>query len=298
VSTTPTKPNTQRLPTLVGTGRWRKQDYSKVNLPKTIDLQLIERYGAAGLTRWQIATALGVPESKVAYWACSEDWRTAYQKGRGNYVGHVERTLAQRALGYEVAEDELERVKVGRLRRDKRTGEKVVETRTDKHRGTAAEPIYDEEERLVVVRRKIKHVVPDTIAALFILTNRDPDRWKHKNELVTDGQLVKVVELKGLTAEDFRRVRAIIEEERKKRLGDGAVEAVYTTVTHEAEKTTGVTDGGQFKLEGEGQGQEILNLPPGKESTSGENDVLSRQNTLADETGLPPLVPSRAGRTR
>ncbi len=70
---------------------------------------------------------------------------------------------------------------------------------------------------LVIVRRVVKHAIPDTMAIMFFLNNNMPDKYKNRNDsTVTQMQVIKVAELDGVSVTSIRKAKeAILARQRK-----------------------------------------------------------------------------------
>ncbi len=92
------------------------------------------------------------------------DWRDRYplfkqamKDGHSDLLERVELSLYKRALGYDYEETKVE----GSTEKNAEGREVFIPQR---------------------LTRTKKHVPPDTAAAMCVLTNRDPDHWKHRQE--------------------------------------------------------------------------------------------------------------------
>ena len=106
----------------------------------------------------------------------SDAIKRAQQDFRTSTVEELVNTLKKSALGYNVTTTDAE-FKAQVVREyDPKTGKKVKEYTTDK--GVR-----------VKEQRKETHVQPNVGAAIFLLTNLDPDNWKNKQDLKADMSL-------------------------------------------------------------------------------------------------------------
>ena len=110
-------------------------------------LLLLEGWARDGLTDEQLASRMGINPATL------NDWKNrfpeiseAVKKGKEIVDIQVENALLKRALGYEYME---ERVEIS-----EKDGRKVIQT--------------------------VKQVIPDTVAQIFWLKNRRPDKWRDK----------------------------------------------------------------------------------------------------------------------
>lgn len=115
-----------------------------------------------GCTMEQIAAELCVAPSTVKKWVSENpELKKAVDHGRLLADVQVEDSLFRRATGYKFTK-----------RKTVKEGEKIIKTETT------------EEE-----------VPPDTTACIFWLKNRDPERWRDKQELaLSDNEWVKALE--------------------------------------------------------------------------------------------------------
>ena len=114
-------------------------------------LTLLEGWARSGLTDQDIAKNIGISRSTLNVWRERfPQIANAISAGKEVADYAVENALFRRAVGYETEEETLERLF------DKTTGK--FEMRVTK-----------------TVR---KRVAPDTVAAIFWLKNRRPDKWR------------------------------------------------------------------------------------------------------------------------
>jgi len=116
------------------------------------------------LPRIQELIVQGVPDYRIAEqlgiaYRTWKDWKQKYPEMKEIYslanqklVADVQNALYKKAMGFTVVEKTVEKG---------RDGEIVKEVEIE------------------------KTYPPDTTAAIFFLTNRDPDRWKHRNALTS-----------------------------------------------------------------------------------------------------------------
>lgn len=133
-------------------------------------LEAARLHAAAGKTDEGIAHELGISITTLRNWKETHpDLHDAIQEGRDCWaVTSVEESMLKRAQGYE-----------------------YQETTTE---------VSDKGMRTITMQ---KHMAPDPRAAHFILTNRAPERWKHKAEVEHKGEV-------GLTMPDA--VREVFEQ--------------------------------------------------------------------------------------
>lgn len=110
-----------------------------------------------GKTIKEIAYFLGICERSIYNWLGKyKDFKEALQKSKSVANEIVEATLFQRAIGYT-------------------------------HKETK---VFFDSQSLSTVEHKVdKHHPPDITAAKFWLINRDPDRWKEKQEIKHEGDI-------------------------------------------------------------------------------------------------------------
>lgn len=113
---------------------------------------------AMGATNEEIAEAMGISKRTIIRWGKEhESFGRALAEGKGVSDAKVIRCLYQRATGYDYVEEK----KVVKV--DKDGNEVLVKKETTK-----------------------KHVVPDVVAQIFWLKNRQRDRWCDRPELLQD----------------------------------------------------------------------------------------------------------------
>jgi transcriptional regulator with XRE-family HTH domain len=126
----------------------------------------------AGLTDKQLGTAFGVDETSINRWKQEhEDFREAVLKGKDEFdTRHAEAALLKAALGYLYTE------------------------------------IYKEltDEGLIVTKTVTKQAAPNPTCLIFWLKNRNPQRWKDKqeHEIDSDEQPLVVITKYGCSPED------------------------------------------------------------------------------------------------
>lgn len=131
-----------------------------------------------GKTLAEVAFYIGVSERVLYNWAGKYgDFKTALQESRAIADELVEASLFQRAVGYT-------------------------------HKETKA--FFDSQSLQIITKKISKHHPPDTGAAKFWLTNRDPEKWKEKTEVEHSGKIAKMTdeELEQMvisTADDIKK---------------------------------------------------------------------------------------------
>lgn len=118
---------------------------------QTIDLERVEMYAAGGLTKKEIAAAVGIAESTLYQYEIDHpEFAEAIAKGRAHSIEAVENALHKVAKGYTFPEE--------KLQYDNQVGKWARET-------------------------ALKHVPPDTKAALAILQHAETGSWRPKAEV-------------------------------------------------------------------------------------------------------------------
>ncbi len=115
-----------------------------------VDLAHVKQLAREGKTLSQIAGLLGVSTSTLCLWKKEHaEFSESLNEGKAVSDDNVERSLYERATGYECSEDKVTA-----------TGE------------------------VVTVRKKFP---PDVVAAIFWLKNRRPKEWRDKQEIEHTG---------------------------------------------------------------------------------------------------------------
>jgi len=142
-------------------GRGRKSKYQD-------DFPLrAEGLARSGLTDRQIAIKLGI--SKTAFYEYLKfytDFADSLKRGKAPVDTKVENALLKRALGYELEEVMTEYDIAGKKRDETALPSKVRKTK--------------------------KEVLPDVTAQIFWLKNRQPMKWRDKQELEHSGQMTMI----------------------------------------------------------------------------------------------------------
>lgn len=132
-----------------------------------------------GATDADLADILGVSVRTVRSWQVEKpDFAKALRLGKAVADGSVERSLYQRALGYEHDETDI----------------RVVGTR-------------------LVKTPMRKHYPPDTTAAIFWLKNRKPKEWRDKQQLEHTGPGGGPVQSVSMTSDEFRSIAKSVADE-------------------------------------------------------------------------------------
>lgn len=125
------------------------------------DWLTVERLGQlrdwaqSGHSDQRIAERIGIAQPTLAQWKRSHgEIKEALEAGRKTADKQVENALLKRALGYSYME---------------KTYERVVDE--------------NGEEKMVVKKQVEKQVMPDLSAQAFWLKNRNPEKWKDKQDM-------------------------------------------------------------------------------------------------------------------
>jgi len=144
-------------------GRGRPTKYTEALAEQAVKIALL------GHSDEQIADCIGVTETTLNNWKIKhQTFFESIKKAKYDSDLEVEKTLRQRALGYE-------------------------------HNDVK---IFNDQGAPLIVPYK-KHVQPDTTAQIFWLKNRQPDRWRDKQEIKQDIELTTVVADFGDATDDL-----------------------------------------------------------------------------------------------
>lgn len=115
--------------------------------------QLAFRYSLLGYSKREVAECLGVTHTTINNWCKAyPSFAAAYDAGRSNADAEVAAALYKKATGFTVRETHVSN--------------------------------YQGEITLTPVE---KHFAPDTVAAKYWLGNRQPDKWREKQEVSLSG---------------------------------------------------------------------------------------------------------------
>lgn len=132
---------------------------------------------AGGAPIRQYCEALDIGFKTHKRWMENDNYSNALKKAMEDYrtktVTEIVNTLKKSAIGYIVTTKDSEYKAQVVREYDQNTGKKVKEYTTDK--GVKTREI-----------RKEIHVQPNVGAAIFLLTNMDPDNWKNKQTTTGD----------------------------------------------------------------------------------------------------------------
>lgn len=141
---------------------------------------IAEKASLLGLTDDEIADVLGVSVRTLHYWKYDHpELADALRTGKERADERVERSLYQRATGYNITEQQAVKVKLGQ---------------------------YEEKVGVVDVE---KHVPASDTAAIFWLKNRRKADWRDKHEVEHSGETTTHVNLSSLTPEQLEAIASI-----------------------------------------------------------------------------------------
>lgn len=145
-------------PAAIGVRVWGMSDFGRPSLYEPEFAIQAAAHCARGATDDELADLFNVNRSTIYRWKLEhEDFCNAVKTGKDLADERVERSLYQRATGYNVTEQQAIKVKVGQ---------------------------YEESVEVVDVQ---KHISASDTAAIFWLKNRRKDQWRDKNEVVHTG---------------------------------------------------------------------------------------------------------------
>ena len=125
----------------------------------------IQGWARDGLTDDQIAAKMGVHPATLYRWqADHRELRNAIKKGKAPVDIEVENALLKSALGYTVKVKKPIKVKEVKVK----VGEGRIET-----------------ERIEYAEEEV-HIPPNTMAQIYWLNNRKPDRWRNRKAADVD----------------------------------------------------------------------------------------------------------------
>lgn len=126
-----------------------------------IDLERVEMYAAGGLTKYEIAAAVGISETtRKEYEKEYPAFAAAIARGRQRLIGDVEEAMKKVALGHYAPEE--------KLQYDMQTGQWVRE-------------------------ETIRYIPPDVKAQHLLLRKVETGSWKDKQDVSHSGQINQVV---------------------------------------------------------------------------------------------------------
>ncbi|WP_268914097.1 helix-turn-helix domain-containing protein [Lentilactobacillus sp. SPB1-3] len=134
----------------------------------------IEGWARDGLTDEQIAQNMGISSATLYVWENKyPEILESLKKGKEVTDYAVESALLRRALGYKTVE--------------------------------VTKSISEETGELEIFKEVEKEVPPDTTAQIFWLKNRQPEKWRDKQDIDVSGSL-NMPNLKELSTEELRRL--------------------------------------------------------------------------------------------
>jgi len=140
----------------------------------SISLYQVEVLSRLGLTDPQMAEALGICDRTFNRYKKQREFWQALKRGKRISDGEVERALFHRAIGYS-----------------------HPETIIMQYRGK-------------VIREEVmKHYPPDTAAAFIWLKNRQPKKWRDKQEISGDFKTESKINLSNATPEQIAVIRQL-----------------------------------------------------------------------------------------
>jgi predicted transcriptional regulator len=164
-----------------------KENLSKRLSKIKLDKEKIKKLYELGLTDQQIADFLGVTRMAVEKWKKLKELSLHLKDWKKEADIKVEKSLYQRALGYEYEETTTEYIKIG-------------------------------EQQLPAEKTKTvkKQMAPDVTACIFWLKNRQPQDWRDKTEIDHTMKEYLNEDYKDKSVEELERMA---DELRAKRLG-------------------------------------------------------------------------------
>jgi len=143
----------------------------KQDLAKKVDFDRLQKLVAAGLTDKQLAVVFSVNEKTITNWKEDPRFVAVLKKGKGDADARVERSLWERATGYDYKTTKTIRSNDGK----------------------------------VIVHEIVEHVPPDPTAMIFWLKNRKPAEWRDRREVAATIN-INEVNFTKLTVEELSRV--------------------------------------------------------------------------------------------
>ena len=148
-------------------------------ITKTL-LNKIERLAKKGLYINQIAVSIGWNRDTLfKRIKDSPDVADAIKRGQTSNIKELTSAIHRRAKGYKYTE-------------------------THKEIKTEGKNIKSQ-----IIKKVEKHEAPNVTAGIFLLTNLDPENWKHKSEQVLSGELAMTVG--AIKKEDVKKVKDIFD---------------------------------------------------------------------------------------
>lgn len=177
-------------------------------------------WARSGLSDEQIAKNVGVSRSTLNEWKKKyPDISDTLKKEKEVADFEVENALFRRATGYEHEEITYVAQPLNQEEYDEKVAMHLDVWHQQNPNATQAErdlfistiSRYNQE----ISKRVVRHIAPDTTAAIFWLKNRDPLNWRDKREHQLDGTINtnQTIDLSGLSPEELRRLAEIDEDE-------------------------------------------------------------------------------------
>lgn len=138
---------------------------------------------ACGALVKDFCKAMGISERTYTNWLKVSEFSEAITRARDVFhqttVRNVENALVKRASGYEYTKERAEKASRKTVEFDPLTGKKVRE--------------YYGEPQLVAMSKETIQVAPDVDAAKFVLTNMEPERWRQKQEIAAEVDIIRPI---------------------------------------------------------------------------------------------------------
>lgn len=177
-------------------------------------------WARSGLSDEQIAKNVGVSRSTLNEWKKKyPDISDTLKKEKEVADFEVENALFRRATGYEHEEITYVAQPLSQEEYDEKVAMHLDVWHQQNPNATQAErdlfistiSRYNQE----ISKRVVRHIAPDTTAAIFWLKNRDPLNWRDKREHQLDGTINtnQTIDLSGLSPEELRNLAEIDEDE-------------------------------------------------------------------------------------
>lgn len=144
-----------------------KEEYAKIAEKVCIEF---------GADDKQLARVFGVSEATINNWKKHyPELLESIKKGKDVFDTQVvEKSLLKRALGYKYTETTREPC--------------VVIKRKGKKPEIAEEDLPNVRSEMVITKTVTKEVAPDVTAQIFWLKNRNPERWRDKQDIAINGK--------------------------------------------------------------------------------------------------------------
>jgi hypothetical protein len=154
-------------------------------------------------------SAMGISEQCYRNWLKVAEFAEAIAHARDVFaeqtVVEVVNALKKKALGCEYVEKRVKKAPRKIVTYDPKTGRKIAE----------------EQGELIVVEQSADTVLimPDTQAAIFLLTNLDPEHWKNMQRVEQSGELKVNAEFKGFTSvlPHYPNIEQVVAEQEQNR---------------------------------------------------------------------------------